>query len=119
LRRARSPIQAASRHSYSSVHTRDAVAGGNAEFAKQPRHLVGARVEFGRAAVGYSEDNLKAEMARFTVGTSTNNDVLLRQQELKQAQESVARATADLLEGEVALASLTGDLLETYGVTLK
>jgi outer membrane protein len=79
----------------------------------------GARVEFGRAAVGYSEDNLKAEMARFTVGTSTNNDVLLRQQELKQAQESVARATADLLEGEVALASLTGDLLETYGVTLR
>jgi outer membrane protein len=79
----------------------------------------GARIDYGRAAVTYSEDNLKAEMARFQVGTSTNNDVLLRQQELKQAQESVARAIADLLEGDVALAALTGDLLETYGITLR
>ena len=79
----------------------------------------GARIDYGRTAVAYSEDNLKAEMARFQVGTSTNNDVLLRQQELKQAQESVARAIADLLEGDVALAALTGDLLETYGITLR
>ena len=79
----------------------------------------GARIEFGHAAVKFSEDNLKAEMARFQVGTSTNNDVLLRQQELKQAQESVARAIADLLEGDVALAALTGDLLQSYGITLR
>jgi outer membrane protein len=79
----------------------------------------GARVEFGRAAVTYSEDNLKAELARFQIGVSTNNDVLLRQQELKQAQISVARAAADLLEGEVALSALTGDILETYGITLR
>jgi outer membrane protein TolC len=78
----------------------------------------GARVEFGRAAVTFSQDNLQAEMARFQVGTSTNNDVLLRQQELKQAQSSVARAAADLLEAEIALAALTGDILETYGVEL-
>ncbi|HVR04141.1 MAG TPA: TolC family protein [Polyangia bacterium] len=78
-----------------------------------------ARVEFGRAAVTYSEDNLKAELARFQIGVSTNNDVLLRQQELKQAQISVARAAADLLEGEVALSALTGDILETYGITLR
>jgi outer membrane protein len=79
----------------------------------------GARVEYGRAAVAFSQDNLKAEMARFQVGTSTNNDVLLRQQELRQAQISVARATADLLEGDVALAALTGDILETYNITLR
>jgi outer membrane protein len=79
----------------------------------------GARLQFGRSAVAYSEDNLKAELARFQVGTSTNNDVLLRQQELKQAQESVARAIADLLEGDVALAALTGDILETYGIILR
>jgi outer membrane protein TolC len=79
----------------------------------------GARIEYGRDAVRFSEDNLKAEMARFQVGTSTNNDVLLRQQELRQAQISVARATADLLEAEVALEALTGDLLETYGVRLR
>jgi outer membrane protein len=79
----------------------------------------GARVDFGRAAVQYSQDNLKAEMARFQVGTSTNNDVLLRQQELKQAQISVARAITDLLEGDVALAALTGDILQTYGIALR
>jgi outer membrane protein TolC len=79
----------------------------------------GARLEYGRDAVRFSEDNLKAEMARFQVGSSTNNDVLLRQQELRQAQSSVARATADLLEAEVALEALTGDLLETYGITLR
>ena len=28
-------------------------------------------------------------------------------------------AIADLLEGDVALAALTGDLLESYGITLK
>jgi outer membrane protein len=79
----------------------------------------GARVEYGRAAVTYSEQNLKAEQARFQVGTSTNNDVLLRQQELRQAQISVARATADLLEGDIALSALTGDILDMYGITLR
>jgi outer membrane protein len=79
----------------------------------------GARIQFGRAAVGFAEDNLKAEQARFQIGVSTNNDILLRQQELRQAQISVARATADLLEGEVALAALTGEILETYGITLR
>jgi outer membrane protein TolC len=79
----------------------------------------GARVEYGHDAVTYSEQNLKAEMARFQVGTSTNNDVLLRQQELKQSQQSLARAMADLLEGDVALAALTGDILDLYGITLR
>jgi outer membrane protein TolC len=79
----------------------------------------GARVEHGLEAVSYSEQNLKAEQARFSVGTSTNNDVLLRMQELLQAKTSVARAMADLLEGDVALAALTGDILDLYGIRLK
>jgi outer membrane protein TolC len=78
-----------------------------------------ARVDYGRDAVTFSEQNLKAEQARFQVGTSTNNDVLLRIQELLQAKISVARASADLLEGEVALAALTGDILDAYGVVLR
>jgi hypothetical protein len=44
---------------------------------------------------------------------------MLRQQELKQAQISVARAVVDLLEADVALEALTGDILDTYGVALK
>jgi outer membrane protein len=96
------------------LQIRDTVARMSAQV-----RAAGARVDYGRAAVGFSQDNLKAEMARFTAGVSTNNDVLLRQQELQQAQISVARATADLLEADVALAALTGDILESYGVTLK
>jgi outer membrane protein TolC len=89
-----------------------------ARMAAQVRSA-GARVEHGLEAVSYSEQNLKAEQARFSVGTSTNNDVLLRMQELLQAKTSVARAMADLLEGDVALAALTGDILELYGIRLK
>jgi outer membrane protein TolC len=89
-----------------------------ARFAAQIRSA-GARIDLARAAVGYAQQNLTAEQARFDVGRSTNNDVLLRQQELKQAQINVARAVVDLLEADVALDALTGDVLETYGVTLR
>jgi outer membrane protein TolC len=79
----------------------------------------GKRVELTRATVGYAEKNLEAEKARFSVGRSTNNEVLLRQQELKNAEISVVRATVDLLNSEAALAALTGDLLDRYGIVLK
>jgi outer membrane protein TolC len=91
---------------------------GVARFAAQIR-AAGQRIDFARASVGFAEQNLEAERARFDVGRSTNNDVLLRQQELKQAQINVARAIVDLLEADVALEALTGDVLDTYGVALK
>jgi outer membrane protein TolC len=71
-----------------------------------------------RAEVGYAEKNLQAEKARFDVGRSTNNDVLLRQQELKTAELQVARAVADQAIAEAALDALTGDILDRYGVVL-
>ena len=40
-------------------------------------------------------------------------------QELLQAKTSVARAMAALLEADVALAALTGDILDLYGIRLK
>src|SRR3712207_8685523 len=40
---------------------------------------------------------------RSQVGRSTNNEVLLRQQELKNAEIQVVRATVDLLNSEAAL----------------
>jgi outer membrane protein TolC len=76
------------------------------------------RGDLARAAVGYAQKNLEAERARFEVGRSTNNDVLLRQQELKSAEIQVARAMTDLANAETALATLTGDILERYGVVL-
>jgi outer membrane protein TolC len=95
-----------------------AIRDGVARFAAQIR-AAGKRIEFARASVGFAEQNLEAERARFGVGRSTNNDVLLRQQELKQTQINVARAVVDLLEADAALEAVTGDVLETYGVVLK
>ena len=72
------------------------------------------RVELAKATVGFANQNLEAEKARFSVGRSTNNDVLLRQQELKSTEIQVVRATVDLLVGETTLAAMTGELLERY-----
>jgi outer membrane protein TolC len=95
-----------------------AIRDGVARFAAQIRSA-SARAGFAREAVTFAQQNLDAEKARFDVGRSTNNDVLLRQQELKQAEIAVARADVDLLEADAALDALTGDILETYGVALK
>jgi outer membrane protein TolC len=77
------------------------------------------RVELARATVGYAQQNLEAERARFSVGRSTNNDVLLRQQELKAEEIRELRATVDLLVNETALLASTGEILERYNLSLK
>jgi outer membrane protein len=77
------------------------------------------RVDLAHQTVGFAQQNLEAEKARFSVGRSTNNDVLLRQQELKNAEISVVRATVDLLNSDVALSAITAELLDRYNVVLK
>ena len=77
------------------------------------------RVELARDEVGYAQTNLAAERARFDVGRSTNNDVLLRQQELKTAEIQVARALADLAIAETNLDALTGDILDRHSLLLR
>lgn len=77
------------------------------------------RVDLAKQTVGFAEQNLEAEKARFSVGRATNNDVLLRQQELKVAQIQIVRASVDVLASEAALAAVTGDVLERYGLVLK
>jgi outer membrane protein len=77
------------------------------------------RVDLAKATVGFANQNLEAEKARFSVGRSTNNEVLRLQQELKNAEIQVLRATVDLLIGQTNLSALTGDLLQTYQITLK
>jgi outer membrane protein TolC len=77
------------------------------------------RLELARATVGFANQNLEAEKARFSVGRSTNNDVLLRQQELKNTEIQVVRATVDLLVGETTLEAMTGEILDRYRLVLK
>ena len=81
--------------------------------------MIAKHLRLSRETVKFAERNLEAEEARFSVGRSTNNDVILRQQELKVAQIQVVRAGVDLLLAEIALGAMTGDLLERYGVELK
>jgi outer membrane protein len=77
------------------------------------------RVVLAKQTVGFAQQNLEAEKARFSVGRSTNNDVLLRQQELKNAEISVVRATVDLMTSDVAMSAITADILDRYHVVLK
>jgi outer membrane protein TolC len=78
----------------------------------------GRRVELARETVRWAEKNLEAEQARFDVGRSTNNDVVLRQQELEDARIQVARATVDMLVSELSLDAVTGDILGRYDIVL-
>jgi outer membrane protein TolC len=77
------------------------------------------RLDLAKQTVGFAQQNLDAEKARFQVGRSTNNDVLLRQQELKNAEIQVIRATVDLLNADVQLSAITAELLDRYNVVLK
>ena len=77
------------------------------------------RVALGQREVEFAQLNLDAERARFQVGRATNNDVLLRQQELKDAETRLLRATVDQNESEATLAAVTAEILDRYGVVLK
>jgi outer membrane protein len=102
----------------------------NAEdFAVQLRDLVlratrsiytaGKRAALGRREVEFAKQNLDTERARFQAGRATNNDVLLRQQELKDAETRLLRSTVDQNESEVTLSAATTEVLDHYGVVLK
>ena len=79
----------------------------------------GTRVALGQREVEFARLNLGAERARFQAGRATNNDVLLRQQELKDAETRLLRATVDQNESEATLSAATAEILDRYGVVLK
>lgn len=70
-------------------------------------------------AIQLGQVNLDAERARFDVGRSTNFDVLRRQDELSQAQLRRIRASADYMKAVAALQTLTGEIVQQYGIQLK
>lgn len=76
------------------------------------------RIGLARETIKWAQLNLEAEKAKFSVGRSTNNDVILRQQDLKNAQLQLVRAQIDFFKEENDLAATTGDLLERNHVTL-
>lgn len=76
------------------------------------------RLALSRTAIELSEKNIKAETGRFELGKSTNFDVLLRQDELKQARLRYARAVADYLRATASVGALTGEILPQYGIKI-
>jgi len=76
------------------------------------------RVAVMEPAIAQANLDLDGERARFEVGRATNFDVLRRQQELTDTQLRLARAKTDYLQAEAALAALTGDILDRFGVSV-
>jgi outer membrane protein len=76
------------------------------------------RVELGARAVKLAEQNIGVEQSRFNLGKSTNFDVLQRQDELKQAQLRQARAVVDFHKAQTVIQSLTGEILDVYGINI-
>lgn len=77
------------------------------------------RIQVNAEAVQLAQINLDAEKARFEVGRTTNFEVLRRQDELAQSRLAQTRAAADYLKAVATLATLTGDLLPQYQITVK
>ena len=76
------------------------------------------RVELATRAIALAKKNIVVEQARFDLGKSTNFDVLLRQDELRQAQLRLAQAQVDWHKAQAVIAALTGTILDDYGIAL-
>jgi outer membrane protein TolC len=98
----------------------DATALIAAQVVRAVNALRAASKQFDTAskAIKLAEQNIEAEKVRWQQGRSTNFDVLLRQDELAQAQLRQARALATDLQATAALEAMTGELLARYGIAL-
>jgi outer membrane protein TolC len=76
------------------------------------------RIALSQKVIELAERNVVAEQRRFELGRSTNFDVLQRQDELKQAQLRLVRASVDYLNAQAAMDALTGEILTRYGIKL-
>jgi len=77
-----------------------------------------ARMTMTTEAVRLAQSNLRAEEARNRVGRSTSYDILFRQDELALAEFNALSAQIDYLRATVELQTLTGELLQSYGLEL-
>jgi outer membrane protein TolC len=73
------------------------------------------RVELAEQTASIAERQLAAEQARFRSGASTALEVLVAEDRLRNARLRVARARADLVQSELSLHHMTGQLLGRFG----
>jgi outer membrane protein TolC len=77
------------------------------------------RVALADKAIGFAEDNVRAERASFLAQRSTNFQVMQRQVQLADARLSRARAVADHQIAVAQLQFLSGTLLEAYRIRVR
>jgi outer membrane protein len=77
------------------------------------------RVALADKAIGFAEDNVKAERANFLAQRSTNFQVMQRQAQLADARISRARAVADHQVAVAQLQYLSGTLLDAYRIRVR
>jgi outer membrane protein TolC len=81
--------------------------------------LATRRIELAELAVQVADEALRAEVAAFQGGRSTNVLVFQRQDDVAQAKLRRARAQVDAIEATASLEYLTGGLLARYGVQVE
>jgi len=86
--------------------------------AVNSQRTAAARMTMTSEAVRLANSNLRAEEARNRVGRSTSYDILFRQDELALAEFNALSAQIDYLRATVELQTLTGELLQSYGLEL-
>lgn len=78
--------------------------------------LAKRRVVLSQRAIELANKNIRIETDRFNLGRSTNFDVLLRLEELRQAELRNAQAKIDWHKAETSVMALTGELLPAFGI---
>ena len=81
--------------------------------------LAKRRVTLDSQAVELAKENVRIETDRFTVGRSTNFDVMLRLEDERQAELRKVQAQIDWHKAETMMDMLTGDLLPMFGITVQ
>nr|HEX4312387.1 TolC family protein [Kofleriaceae bacterium] len=76
------------------------------------------RIALAQTAVTAAVDSLRAEVAAFQSGRSTNVAVFQRQDELSVAKLRLARARIDAIESEAQVDYVSGELLARHHVTV-
>ncbi|NVB36561.1 efflux RND transporter permease subunit [Pseudenhygromyxa sp. WMMC2535] len=76
------------------------------------------RLELGHLSLALAEQNLELERARFELGQATNYDVLLRIDDVADADTAILQAQLDYLRARLELQRLTGEILPAYGLDL-
>lgn len=80
--------------------------------------LAKRRVVLSDRAITLANENIRIETDRFNLGRATNFDVLMRLEELRQAQLRKAQALVDYHKAETMVMALTGEILPAFGITI-